>query len=113
MRSTHLSRRSHARESRGSGRIARSSAMFNRIVLPLDGSEIAQCAMPYALALADVARVPLTLLQVVPRGRAALEVTLRYDAAEEAAALDRCGEALDAVAESLRTASRIVDVYVT
>jgi nucleotide-binding universal stress UspA family protein len=87
--------------------------MFNRIILPLDGSEIAQCAMPYALALADAARAPLTLLQVVPRARAAMESALRYDAAEEAAALDRCGEALDAVAESLRTASRIVDVYVT
>jgi nucleotide-binding universal stress UspA family protein len=87
--------------------------MFNRIVLPLDGSEIAQCAMPYALALADAARAPLTLLQVVPRGSAALESALRYDAAEEAAALDRCGEALDAMAESLRTASRIVDVHVT
>jgi len=49
--------------------------MFTRIVIPLDGSALAQAALPYALTLADVGHGSLTLLQAVPP----LHVTWDYN----------------------------------
>lgn len=76
--------------------------MFTRILVPLDGSPLAQGALPYALALASATDAPLTLLSVVPPARLMTDYYIPYDAAGEAAALARAGSALDAVAQSLR-----------
>lgn len=39
--------------------------MFNRILLPLDGSALAECTIPHALALAKLADAEIILLHVV------------------------------------------------
>ena len=39
--------------------------MFNRIVVPLDGSQLAEQALAQAVELANVLQIPLTLVRVV------------------------------------------------
>jgi len=38
---------------------------YERIVVPLDGSEIAECALPHALSLARAIHTPIHLIRVV------------------------------------------------
>lgn len=77
--------------------------MFAHILVPLDGSPLAQRALPNALALASATGASVTLLSVVPPAIAINDYYLPYDATEEAAALLRAGETLDSLARSLRT----------
>ncbi len=86
--------------------------MFSGITVPLDGSPLAESALPYALALADAMGMPMTLVHVVPRGYHALDYALRYDAAGEAAALAQAGRELEARASALIGHERPVDTYV-
>ncbi len=86
--------------------------MFSGITVPLDGSPLAESALPYALALADAMGMPMTLVHVVPRGYHALDYQLRYDAADEATLLARASDTLEARAQSLRAETRRVETYV-
>ncbi len=86
--------------------------MFTRVIVPLDGSPLAQSALPYALALADTAGVPVTLLQVVAPLATTLDFDWQYDASLEAAALARAYEALVPLTQSLHTAGRRVETQV-
>jgi nucleotide-binding universal stress UspA family protein len=86
--------------------------MFSGIIVPLDGSPLAESALPYALALGDAIDVPITLLHTVPLPQLSLDYQLRYDATEEAALLARATDILDLRAQSLRVGSRRVETYV-
>lgn len=77
--------------------------MFAHILVPLDGSPLAQSALPYALALASATDAAVTLLSVVPPAQPINDYYIPYDAAEEAEGLARAGDALDALARSLRS----------
>jgi nucleotide-binding universal stress UspA family protein len=77
--------------------------MFFRILVPLDGSKLAQSALPYALALASAVDAPITLLSVVPPMQMLTDYYVPYNAATEAVQLADAGDALDALAQSLRT----------
>ncbi len=68
--------------------------MFSGITVPLDGSPLAENALPYALALADAMRVPVTLVHVVPLPKLSLDYQLRYDAADEETLLARASDTL-------------------
>lgn len=76
--------------------------MFTRILVPLDGSPLAQSALPYALALASAEDAPVTLLSVVPPTQMLPDYYIPYSAAMEAAQLAAAGDALDTLARSLR-----------
>src|SRR6187551_2541191 len=43
--------------------------MFNSILVPLDGSELAECALPHAVAIARSFDSDMTLLRVLENGR--------------------------------------------
>lgn len=47
------------------GRKGKGSFMFNRILLPLDGSALAECVLPHALALAKPANSEVVLLHII------------------------------------------------
>ncbi|HEY8292325.1 MAG TPA: universal stress protein, partial [Thermomicrobiales bacterium] len=85
--------------------------MFSSITVPLDGSPLAESALPYALALGDAMRVPVTLMHVVSLPKLSLDYQLRYDATEEATLLARADNTLEARAQSLRGGGRRVDRY--
>jgi nucleotide-binding universal stress UspA family protein len=85
--------------------------MFNGIIVPLDGSPLAESALPHALALADALRLPVTLIHVVPRGYHALDYELRYDAAGEAAALAHAARELESRACALAGPHRRIEAY--
>lgn len=87
--------------------------MFTRIVVPLDGSALAQAALPYALALSDAAHGSLTLLEAVPPLHVTWDYNVPYDAAFEAGRLAGIGEALDSLAQRLRTSSRTIETHAT
>lgn len=87
--------------------------MFDHIIVPLDGSPLAESALPDALALADATGASVTLLQVVPPSHQMLDYNLRYDAAAESEQLDRAGDALEVRARSLSSPGRCVRSYVT
>jgi len=74
--------------------------MFRSILLPLDGSVLAEAALPHAVALAEAFGAPLLLLRVIPvrqRGGAApLDIIDRRLGQAEA------GAYLDALASELR-----------
>lgn len=86
--------------------------MFTRMIVPLDGSPLAQCALPYALALADAAGVPMTLLHVVAPLATTLDFDWQYDASLEATALARAYDALVPLAQSLHAPGRRVETQV-
>jgi nucleotide-binding universal stress UspA family protein len=87
--------------------------MFTHILVPLDGSPLAQSVLPYALALASATGAPITLLSVVPPAQMMNDYYLPYDAAEEAEGLARAGDALDDLARSLRSRSLRIATAVT
>lgn len=87
--------------------------MFRGITVPLDGSPLAESALPYALALGDALRVPVTLMHVVPLPKMTLDYQLRYDATNEAALLAQAGDMLKSRARSLVSSGRRVDTYAT
>src|SRR3954465_124109 len=39
--------------------------MFQRIIVPVDGSQLAERATPYAIELGELAKAPITLVRVV------------------------------------------------
>lgn len=84
---------------------------FSGITVPLDGSPLAESALPYALALGDALDMPVTLLHVVPPSRLALDYQLRYDASEEATLLAHAAEVLESRAKTLATAARRVETH--
>ncbi len=77
--------------------------MFTHILVPLDGSPLAQCALPYGFALASAEDASVTLLSVVPPMQMLTDNYVLYNAATEAIQLADAGDALDALAQSLRT----------
>lgn len=77
--------------------------MFTHILVPLDGSPLAQGVLPYALALASATDTPITLLCVVPSMQVRPDYYISYNAATEAAQLAAAGDALDTLAQSLRS----------
>lgn len=77
--------------------------MFTHILVPLDGSPLAQGVLPYALALASATDTPITLLSVVPSMQVRPDSYIPYNAATEAAQLAAAGDALDILAQSLRS----------
>jgi nucleotide-binding universal stress UspA family protein len=85
--------------------------MFSGITVPLDGSPLAESALPYALALGDAVGVPVTLMHVVPLPKLTLDYQLRYDATEEAALLAQAGDMLESRASTLGGSARRVDTY--
>ena len=87
--------------------------MFTRIVIPLDGSALAQAALPYALTLADIGHGSLTLLQAVPPLHVTWDYNIPYDAAIEAARLASAEGTLDTLAQRLRAAPRRIETQVT
>jgi nucleotide-binding universal stress UspA family protein len=78
--------------------------MFNRILVPLDGSQLAEGALPYALSLAAALDASLTLLTVVQPMQLISDYYIPYDASLEAEQLAAAGAALDETADSLRHA---------
>lgn len=87
--------------------------MFAKILVPLDGSPLAQSALPPALALASATDAPLTLLSVVPPTQLLPDYNIPYNAAMEAAQLAAAGDALDTLAQSLRAHGPRVTTAVT
>ncbi len=85
--------------------------MFSGITVPLDGSPLAEGALPYALALGEALAAPVTLVHVVPRSFHALDYQMRYDATDEAASLARAAREMEARAASLDRPGRHVDAY--
>lgn len=91
---------------------AKETVMFKQIVVPLDGSSLAQSALPYALAFADAGGGRLTLFQAVPPASRMLDYNLRYEASDEAAALAKARDALDTIATDLQKSGRSVGTAV-
>ena len=87
--------------------------MFNRILVPLDGSPLAESAFPYAVALAAASDASVTLLTVVQPMQLISDYYIPYDASLEAAQLASAGESLDIVAQTLRRAGVRVTTDVT
>jgi nucleotide-binding universal stress UspA family protein len=85
------------------------SAMFTRVLVPLDGSALAQGAVPYALALADADDGLLTLFQAVPPLHVTWDYNVPYDAAIEAERLTSAEKCLGAIAQRLREAPRQIE----
>jgi nucleotide-binding universal stress UspA family protein len=86
--------------------------MFRKILVPLDGSLLAQSALPYALALADATRARLALLAVIPPARGMLDDDLPADADAEAERLAGAHAALEQFARTLEGADHRVDKHV-
>jgi nucleotide-binding universal stress UspA family protein len=66
--------------------------MFNHILVPLDGSFLAECALPHARALAQAFGARVTLLRIVEGARGALPadpLSWRLDRTESQAYLNR------------------------
>ncbi len=90
--------------------------MYRRIVIPLDGSKLAEAALPQASDLARLTGAPIHLVCVIDEmrlgrysgpsglalGRAALEILFSDEKAEAATYLDE-------VAARLKTSGQIVD----
>jgi nucleotide-binding universal stress UspA family protein len=87
--------------------------MFNRLLVPLDGSQLAQSALPYALALAGASDAAITLLTVVQPMQLISEYSVRYDASLEAEQIASAFVALDTTAGVLRRAGARVTTAVT
>lgn len=86
--------------------------MLSGVTVPLDGSPLAESALPYALACADAMGTSVILVHTVPLTKLSLDYQLRYDATEEATLLAQAGKALEARAQTLRSGSRRVETYV-
>src|SRR4051794_24215266 len=87
--------------------------MFNRILVPLDGSPLAESALPYALSLAAASDASLTLLTVVQPMQLISDYNIPYNASFEATELAAAGAALDMTADCLRHAGARVMTGVT
>jgi nucleotide-binding universal stress UspA family protein len=51
--------------------------MYEKILVPLDGSELAEVALPYAEELASRLKTEVALLQVVPRAYHVYDASMR------------------------------------
>lgn len=85
--------------------------MRSGITVPLDGSPLAESALPYALTLGEAMRVPVTLMYVVPLPKLTLDYQLRYDATQEATLLARASATLESRAKTLVRSDLRVDTY--
>jgi len=76
--------------------------MFRTVLVPLDGSELAERALPYAVSLAKPGRAKVVLVRVaLPPAPVILDgATLEHDQAE---AIDEAEQYVAGVAEKLRT----------
>ncbi|MDQ6834427.1 MAG: universal stress protein [Chloroflexota bacterium] len=86
--------------------------MSSRIIVPLDGSPLAESALPYALALASATGTTVTLMQVVPSSHLMRDYYVRYDASMEAEQAATAGAALEARARSLSSATLPINAYI-
>ncbi len=86
--------------------------MSSRIIVPLDGSPLAERALPYALALASATGATVTLMQVVPSSHLMRDYYVRYDASMEAEQAATAGAALEARARSLSSATLPINAYI-
>lgn len=85
--------------------------MYSQIIVPLDGSPLAEGALPYALALAAATDAPVTLMQVVPSSQLMRDHYLRYDASMEAEQMATAATVLEARARSLSHPPQRIDTY--
>lgn len=82
--------------------------MFTRIIVPLDGSALAEAALPYALGLADATGASLSLVSVLTPLHIVWDRDDIYDAATEAEKMTLSGGALGDLAARLRGPGRSV-----
>lgn len=90
--------------------------MFNHLLVPLDGSEMAEAALPIALAIAERFKSEITLLRVVhlphfggtSREFAELHVSMRRDMHQEATAYTEAKQKELAIA-GFKVNSRVVE----
>ena len=84
--------------------------MYKRILLPLDGSPLAEQALPHAIAIAERFQSELILLQIlVPLPRTSTTTEATFLRAEEATAV-HVREYLERVAASVQEHNITVDV---
>jgi nucleotide-binding universal stress UspA family protein len=76
--------------------------MFDKILLPLDGSTLAEQAVPYAIAQAEHFGAEIILLRAVEPLRAAAGATSRAIESVERRLEDLAGEYLEGVAADIR-----------
>lgn len=76
--------------------------MLNKIIVPLDGSALAERALPYAVALARPSRGRLILVHLTPPLAAMQQLNAERDAATY----------LDQTAEALQNSGTVVDHYI-
>lgn len=82
--------------------------MFEHILVPLDGSSLAECVLPHCLSLAKIFESKVTLLQVVERSQTGGR-TLTIDPLEWRFYRAEAEAYLTGQAERLRTAGVMVD----
>jgi nucleotide-binding universal stress UspA family protein len=87
--------------------------MFNRLLVPLDGSQLAESALPYALAVAATSDAAITLLTVVQPMQLISDYAIPYNASLEAEQIAAAFVALDTTAGALRRAGARVSTGVT
>ena len=90
-------------------------ARYSRIILPLDGSESAEQAIPYIRLLALKMSIPVRLLLAVERENPVLVQSLhagRHWNESEGARAAKAGEYLDATAARLRDDGLVVDTTI-
>lgn len=88
--------------------------MITQILVPLDGSPLAQSALPYALALADATQAPVQLFQVVPPPDVALDDIAHEDElSKQSEQLGIVKERLASVAQALRAPTRRIEIVAT
>ena len=85
--------------------------MYRRILLPLDGSDVAEQALPFALAQAERFRAQLTLLRAVEPILYNRSLATLDDARQER--LDWAREYLEGVATRIRERGIQVEVVIT
>jgi len=81
--------------------------MFDHLLIPLDGSSLAECVLPHGLAMAKVMGARVTLVQVVEQAKAAGD-TRAIDALEWHYSEAQARAYLDAVTERLHRAGQLV-----
>ncbi len=95
------------------------AAMVTKILVPLDGSDLAAQALPYAQELATLSGAKLYLLQVVPSVTKEMELTVqlhlqRVDESEQEPPLNEAMGSLEEIVNDLKLhkidAEAVVDV---
>jgi nucleotide-binding universal stress UspA family protein len=92
------------RKDRSAGESREGEIMYTRILIPLDGSKIAEKALPYARTLAGKLRIPVELLTIIDTG-----AVTRQNSAEEARHVDAITE--DGVQSSLEYLNEVAKTF--